>query len=223
MTAERDGLFQSTLPCGSDRNCFITLTYNDISIHAPLRERLGAVVFFFYNLFISIHAPLRERLVFHLLVDFSYNFNPRSLAGATLWYVAQTILQLLFQSTLPCGSDSILALMSLGISYFNPRSLAGATAFSKGKTDLTYYFNPRSLAGATSIFARNVSLQSNFNPRSLAGATSTRLILCFAISVFQSTLPRGSDLKLIILLLILAYFNPRSLAGATRSISQGRG
>ena len=36
-------------------------------------------------------------------------------------------------------------------------------------------------------------VQKNFNPRSLAGATPARQVAVFIYSVFQSTLPRGSD------------------------------
>ena len=98
--------FQSTLPCGSDQPSLADQTYADISIHAPLRERLSN--FLSYRDLsgisihaplrerqkrpyhssrkrkISIHAPLRERQVSkrHNCID--EDFNPRSLAGATL-------------------------------------------------------------------------------------------------------------------------------------------
>ena len=79
-------LFQSTLPRGSDRrNCFITLTYNDISIHAPSRERRreGA----------ERNPP-------------AHHFNPRSLTGATNSRNDPAETEILFQSTLPHGSDT---------------------------------------------------------------------------------------------------------------------
>ena len=54
----------------------------------------------------------------------------------------------------------------------------------------------------------------NFNPRSLAGATwiGTRHLL---FSIFQSTLPRGSDGTGKLYYFPKEHFNPRSLAGAT--------
>ena len=81
-------------------------------------------------------------------------------------------------------------------------------------------------------------LTTDFNPRSLAGATSRHASICF-LSEFQSTLPRGSDIrfapwerKLYISIHApsrerhmdarqITYpssdFNPRSLAGATEA------
>ena len=104
-------------------------------------------------------------------------------------------------------------------------------------------FNPRSLAGATLVIIFSVLRRWNFNPRSLAGATvwysiykqnkvisihapsRERLLICFvpvSIIVFQSTLPRGSDIIRISSQLIGKNFNPRSLAGATYYFSYRR-
>ena len=98
--------FQSTLPCGSDA-----------------RDRISAAIV----ALISIHAPLRERhgVPVSAAVLIVY-FNPRSLAGATR-FTASPCNILLFQSTLPCGSDKVCLNFSVAIIYFNPRSLAGAT------------------------------------------------------------------------------------------------
>ena len=61
---------------------------------------------------ISIHAPLRERRYVLAYFRFSWHFNPRSLAGATI-------------PPIP---------MLCAICYFNPRSLAGATKSQKPTT-----------------------------------------------------------------------------------------
>ena len=53
-----------------------------------------------------------------------------------------------------------------------------------------------------------------FNPRSLAGATRS-LLRVIPVTVFQSTLPRGSDVNPGALSMQKLHFNPRSLAGAT--------
>ena len=151
LAAKEKILFQSTLPCGSDKGLLLTSGLGAISIHAPLRERLGHICRVTHiNLFqstlpcgsdlakeqfklqqikfqstlpcgsdddehirwssvtgISIHAPLRERpLLMCLSLAIMWNFNPRSLAGATLQSRLR-LLKALFQSTLPCGSDSI--------------------------------------------------------------------------------------------------------------------
>ena len=79
-----------------------------------------------------------------LLLD----FNPRSLAGATL--VSEKVNSTFkFQSTLPRGSDSLLIIYCYYYKDFNPRSLAGATLFWSVASTETDDFNPRSLAGAT--------------------------------------------------------------------------
>ena len=62
-SSEASGLqFQSTLPRGSDVDNFNVDRFTDISIHAPSRERRPAL------------SPSAS----------SADFNPRSLAGATL-------------------------------------------------------------------------------------------------------------------------------------------
>ena len=67
----------------------------------PLSKRLMTYV-------ISIHAPSRERPGYMDRLNMPYNFNPRSLAGATL----------------PARP------LSQGQLHFNPRSLAGATTLN---------------------------------------------------------------------------------------------
>ena len=75
--------FQSTLPCGSDRNTLYVEYYVEISIHAPLRERHA------YNAqpiagnaFQSTLPCGSDGLLLAFLRSLR-NFNPRSLAGAT--------------------------------------------------------------------------------------------------------------------------------------------
>ena len=144
---------------------------------------------------------------------------------------------MIFQSTLPCGSD-VHPLSQKSLKHdFNPRSLAGATSISVIRIVSPFYFNPRSLAGATTTFKRicgwlltfqstlpcgsdfkrwKMSLaEKNFNPRSLAGATDAKYMSVFMYRIFQSTLPCGSDKQHFRLLNRSRHFNPRSLAGAT--------
>ena len=96
-----------------------------ISIHAPSRERphllqrlsacsnfnprslAGATASDTQNTYsdtISIHAPSRERQQIYARRLAQSDFNPRSLAGATISFWQSTSL-LIFQSTLPRGSD----------------------------------------------------------------------------------------------------------------------
>ena len=141
-----------------------------ISIHAPLRGRPGGDVFGNVSDMISIHAPLRGRpgcscrtwtpqkfqstppcggdRWFAVPRRCLYYFNPRPLAGATVFidpdapFTAISIHAPLrgrrfstkkrdevraFQSTPPCGGDMKPTTFCPGPTNFNPRPLAGAT------------------------------------------------------------------------------------------------
>ena len=76
--------FQSTLPHGSDQRLGMKgANLVTISIHAPSRERRAILPTYSTNQQISIHAPSRERLTALSEAYLLYNFNPRSLTGAT--------------------------------------------------------------------------------------------------------------------------------------------
>ncbi len=58
---------------------------DEISIHAPSRERLSYNYLKAHGVPISIHAPSRERRSYYYIYSrYTFYFNPRSLAGATL-------------------------------------------------------------------------------------------------------------------------------------------
>ena len=121
---------------------------------------------------ISIHAPLRERLN---LIRF-------------------TLIVVLFQSTLPYGSDLSPCEIGRLASDFNPRSLTGATVVLLTFPLLLLYFNPRSLTGAT--YSR--TLVAYYVSISIHALLRERRGVIFASSntaLFQSTLPYGSDPK----------------------------
>ena len=141
---------------------------------------------------ISIHAPSRERL-FCALVGFLMmsDFNPRSLTGATTNGAAMVVMAP-FQSTLPHGSDYISLFLTESVRDFNPRSLTGATS----------YWDNRLVSDFISIHAPSRERQK-FSP------------LLRRLTLFQSTLPHGSDHSLLLQGLQYLYFNPRSLTGAT--------
>ena len=97
--------FQSTLPRGSDGGVDVMTILSRISIHAPSRERRGCPACREGGRQISIHAPSRERLIFLESLWNMLNFNPRSLAGATVeLHDYESSYE--FQSTLPRGSDN---------------------------------------------------------------------------------------------------------------------
>lgn len=64
--------FQSTLPYGSDHVGIAVGYPADISIHAPLRERLQLIMYLSCCRLISIHAPSRERQHQNKLLLYSF-------------------------------------------------------------------------------------------------------------------------------------------------------
>ena len=105
--------FQSTLPRGSDLLLVQLGNKAIISIHAPSRERLQPPALTMRYIIISIHAPSRERPTLAPLHSKKpVDFNPRSLAGATHSVIMPLLSLLVFQSTLPRGSD-LLAMLQL--------------------------------------------------------------------------------------------------------------
>ena len=102
---------------------------SQISIHAPLRERLLSLPLGLQRMYFNPRSLAGATAYSSWPSCTSHNFNPRSLAGATLGYVTDEILKrisihaplrerpvllkrrlilILFQSTLPCGSDRCL-------------------------------------------------------------------------------------------------------------------
>ena len=87
---------------------------------------------------ISIHAPLRERPQANIRRSVFDNFNPRSLAGATISQCDKAIMQI-FQSTLPCGSDSIKT------NYFSINLSQAFFANRLNSNTQEFYFDVRKL------------------------------------------------------------------------------
>ena len=185
---------------------------------------------------ISIHAPSRERLQPSAHRSVHPDFNPRSLAGAThdhpqrqkhgmisihapsrerLALLFRQLSNLLFQSTLPRGSDIPPHFGAVTSRNFNPRSLAGATFCPFALNSLNADFNPRSLAGATTMGKTNtllwcISIHAPSRERRTRCPSS---YIASVISIhapsrerppFRHHIPPETQ-----------YFNPRSLAGAT--------
>ena len=121
---------------------------------------------------------------------------------------------ILFQSTLPYGSDCSKRENFEAPADFNPRSLTGATCVLSCSDWPIFNFNPRSLTGATreSVKAMSlasisihaplrerrsavaqigivaiISIHAPLRERLLKNSTLSRF------SIFQSTLPYGSD------------------------------
>ena len=195
----------------------VTKSTTNISIHAPSRERHQLLTPILSGHQFQSTLPRGSDRILDFLMTAYPDFNPRSLAGATL--------------------SSIVNVWKP--KNFNPRSLAGATRRKKKATPVFWDFNPRSLAGATDQFySIDLKVQISIH----APSRERRRIhfkLNLTSSKFQSTLPRGSDAELeraplMILISIHAPsrerpqaeeksysrfldFNPRSLAGATFS------
>ena len=165
------------------------------------------------GIIISIHAPSRERPLNCLLDKVSMLFQSTLPRGSDRGAMDSVLNMMRFQSTLPRGSDVLRMIFSNYARHFNPRSLAGATTSIKHLMSTQRFQS--TLPRGSDIF-------------SVEGA--------YIMVEFQSTLPRGSDVaeekrlhETIISIhapsrerpLRLAlwslpyYFNPRSLAGAT--------
>ena len=123
-----------------------------------------------------------------------YNFNPRSLTGAT---------------------DS-LQLLHHGFAYFNPRSLTGATLClirqQCQRTAISIHAPSRERL-ISGILYNNLWLISIHAPSRERRQCFTAFYTAHA---FQSTLPHGSDSLPLEVKSLGGYFNPRSLTGATR-------
>ena len=189
--------FQSTLPYGSDLDVLFLKPCPPISIHAPLRER---------------------PIILFLLANVERDFNPRSLTGATpkagytvlvlkrfqstlphgsdAWSLFNGYVTNEFQSTLPHGSDTVAAVLYCIIADFNPRSLTGATQLVILFSIKSQDFNPRSLAGATANYAAAYA----YGIISIHAPLRERRVVSYIFALyrqFQSTLPRGSDVKIL--------------------------
>ena len=76
---------------------------------------------------ISIHAPSRERQLAALQKKSQIIFQSTLPRGSDSNTNKQRLARVLFQSTLPRGSDDQSVITLRGNINFNPRSLAGAT------------------------------------------------------------------------------------------------
>ena len=127
-------------------------------------------------------------------------------------------MTIIFQSTLPCGSDAsaLSANYNLGISIHAPLR-------ERPKQVLIQYLRGISIHAPLRERLRiflNWALLQYFNPRSLAGATTE----CYQKGGNQNIsihAPLRERRKQPFQLCALHYFNPRSLAGATGRGSRG--
>ena len=164
--------FQSTLPRGSDFLSLFDLIIAHLFQSTLPRgsDQAAAAVVLLHG--ISIHAPSRERHVLFSIRRLLLHFNPRSLAGATVRQVFDRMLACRISIHAPSRERRHIQLYPWTCRHFNPRSLAGATCRFHVIYCFAPYFNPRSLAGATAT-------------------TGSRPV----VGLFQSTLPRGSDMQ----------------------------
>ena len=229
--------FQSTLPHGSDPSSpsarpgfryfnprsltgatiilFCSCAKQEISIHAPSRERLTALIKYIHSIKFQSTLPHgSDPSSPSARPGFRY-FNPRSLTGATiilfcscakqeisihapsrerLTALIKYIHSIKFQSTLPHGSD-LMQQVNSGLCWqFQSTLPHGSDLLSKTERRmLACDFNPRSLTGAT-LFT---TFYNFYRPISIHAPSRERLfIISLAINfdiLFQSTLPHGSD------------------------------
>ena len=209
-----------------------------ISIHAPSRERPPVVPFMDNIYIISIHAPSRERPACRSARIGSFDFNPRSLTGATQH--TRVIAKFsAFQSTLPHGSDLCQALESCQqipisihapsrerhISYvhgsrgheFQSTLPHGSDRMLRDLRFLSRDFNPRSLTGATQKQADTaqrvgISIHAPSRERHSCSMTISR------VRHFNPRSLTGATIRQLIIAISIRNFNPRSLTGATTGL-----
>ena len=148
------------------------------------------------------------------------------------------LAKLLFQSTLPHGSDSILPGDSTRLRHFNPRSLTGATSCCSTPRLMPITFQSTLPHGSDSSIRaefgndpHHISIHAPSRERLLCfgwfpsdvrfqstlphGSDSTFDVDYATSGAFQSTLPHGSDINPVWYSIYKQHFNPRSLTGAT--------
>ena len=168
-------IFQSTLPYGSDCISICSAAMQQISIHAPLRERPKQRCKFALDQLISIHAPLRERLTSSMLIIRKKHFNPRSLTGAT-------------SPDARCRSYR---------SDFNPRSLTGATFYWPQRFRQRWEISIHAPLRERRDCSKNCLLPRRFQSTLPYGSDLIEIAPAGGVERFQSTLPYGSDRKFV--------------------------
>ena len=166
------------------------------------------------------------------------HFNPRSLAGATLCHLTvstvyaisihaplrerllkdvQNLIKVIFQSTLPCGSD----MCAVKDFFWLPEISIHAplrerqTMWIDRIVILDVIFQSTLPCGSDIKPDRLMDVTDIFQSTLPCGSDRKCFTTTTALNVFQSTLPCGSDPAEIEKNQVLFYFNPRSLAGAT--------
>ena len=141
---------------------------------------------------ISIHAPSRERRDFIIALLRGGDFNPRSLTGATLRRLLPLRQTLTFQSTLPHGSDLLPdeLLQQYPISIHAPsRERRGTGWLSCTAYAISIHAPSRERLRVRKFAPFGTIFQSTL-PHGSDSSLMTRSVLLIP---FQSTLPHGSD------------------------------
>ena len=142
------------------------------------------------------------------------DFNPRSLAGATKCRTLDALCLAYFNPRSLAGATVALSMVLLPFPHFNPRSLAGATPISSLYLTLLFISIHAPLRERPGRYLRclaaiAISIHAPLRER------PTNPVMLVPSSVFQSTLPCGSDFFKSLGIFLFSDFNPRSLAGAT--------
>ena len=120
---------------------------------------------------ISIHAPLRERQKWSAFVLFKIKFQSTLPCGSDTVVLSASLRPLLFQSTLPCGSDWQVLFQRHPVTRFQSTLPCGSDDNLPCHFVTAGRFQSTLPCGSDSITRRGNAESSNFNPRSLAGAT----------------------------------------------------
>ena len=142
---------------------------------------------------ISIHAPSRERLLERPRPDIVAHISIHAPSRERLGGLQKMLILMLFQSTLPHGSDKSLFSILSWRKHFNPRSLTGATASCRSLSFFGYSFQSTLPHGSDSLRQISICALLVFQSTLPHGSDAEFGIDNVSVAVFQSTLPHGSD------------------------------
>ena len=166
-----------------------------ISIHAPLRERHKFVTISSERQVFQSTLPCGSDRRFASYAITPLYFNPRSLAGATIFCMFIAIIHL-FQSTLPHGSDIEITILTAAKKAFQSTLPCGSDVLILGLLFGILKFQSTLPCGSDRVPAASLRASGEFQSTLPCGSDKCSYIDWIICPVFQSTLPCGSDPRL---------------------------
>ena len=215
--------FQSTHPRGvRHASCFITLTYTDVSIHAPAWGATSARKDSRLPPSVSIHAPAwGATRMWNRRVKEDYVSIHAPAWGATRDYFTTARPWPQFQSThprgvRPAGHKDCHRSRDGRRKRFNPRTRVGCDAISTAITLTPLCFNPRTRVGCDVAFLPAHRGAERFNPRTRVGCDLGASPRSSGSTCFNPRTRVGCDNLQCLSFLYNDCFNPRTRVGCDR-------